>query len=164
MWVGGVGGPTNNLVYPNSSWSWVRLRLWLGCDNWKCKHKTSVHESLSCSRLLMRVYTRRHSYYTVNRICKHKTGVFLGLVMFGKKFGNILHRSILLSWLLRSYSCPVQLDIVKTKLFKGKCWWSGIILIQKSWKFQKFRVEFLKHYLPEEEPDPFLALACYFKI
>ena len=31
MW---VGGPTNNLIYPNSSWSWVRLRLWLGCDNW----------------------------------------------------------------------------------------------------------------------------------
>ena len=35
-WGGGVvtwGGPTNNLVYPNSGWSWVRLRLWLGCDN-----------------------------------------------------------------------------------------------------------------------------------
>ena len=30
---GVLGGPTNYLVYPNSGWSWVRLRLWLGCDN-----------------------------------------------------------------------------------------------------------------------------------
>ena len=33
-----VGGPTNYLVYPNSGWSWVRLRLWLGCDNYILFH------------------------------------------------------------------------------------------------------------------------------
>ena len=39
---GWVGGPTNNLVYPNSGWSWVRLRLWLGCDNYLVKWAETI--------------------------------------------------------------------------------------------------------------------------
>ena len=39
---GGVGGPTNYLVYPNLSWSWFRLRFWLGCDNFVLKHYLNV--------------------------------------------------------------------------------------------------------------------------
>ena len=37
-----VGGPPNNLVYPNSGLSWVRLRLWFGCDK-KTTHINRTH-------------------------------------------------------------------------------------------------------------------------